>query len=84
MTDAMEVLFSYAQDWLEKPLLLAEPEYEQVRRCAENQEKQLRAMLSTEAQERLDNLLEEQKLLFFFSKQAMFRAGFRLAVELAR
>ena len=84
MTDAMEVLFSYAQDWLEPPLLLSEPEYANVQRCVKEQEKRLRSMLNTEAEGSLKNFLDEQRLLLLFENQAMFRAGFRLAMELSR
>ena len=84
MTDAMEVLFSHAQAWLEKPLLLSEPQYAEVQHCVNEQEKRLRAILNDEAKERLDNFLDEQKLLLLFENQAMFCAGFRLAMELSR
>lgn len=84
MTDAMEVLFSYAQEWLETPLLMTEPEYAEVQRCVDEQEKRLRSMLNDEAKERMENFLDEQRLLLLFENQAMFRAGFRLAMELSR
>ena len=84
MTDAMSVLFSYAQDFLEKPLLLSEPEYANVQRCVDEQKKRLRSKLNTEAEECLESFLDEQRLLLLFENQAMFRAGFRLAIELSR
>ncbi|MDE6280590.1 MAG: hypothetical protein K2M15_02165 [Oscillospiraceae bacterium] len=84
MTDAMEVLFNYAQEWLEKPLLLAEPEYESVLRRVDSQEQRLQAMLSDEGKELLDHLISERNYLLSFHQQAMFRAGFRLALELGR
>ena len=84
MSDAMEVLFNYAQEWLEPPLLLSEPQYAEVQRCVKEQEKRLRSTLNEEAKEHLEGFLEEQKLLLFFENQAMFRAGFRLAMELSR
>ena len=84
MTGAMSVLFSYAQEFLETPLLLSEPEYANVQHCANEQEKRLRSMLNEEAQKCLENFLNEQNLLLFFENQAMFRAGFRLAMELFR
>ena len=84
MTDAMEVLFSYAQDWLKPPLLLCVPEYSEAKRCANEQEKRLRSMLNEEAKEYLEGFLEEQKLLQYFENQALFRAGFHLAMELSR
>ncbi|MBD5118302.1 MAG: hypothetical protein HDT37_04205 [Clostridiales bacterium] len=84
MTDAMEVLFNYAQEWLEKPLLLAEPEYESVLRRVDSQEQRLQAMLSDEGKELLDHLISERNFLLSFHQQAMFRAGFQLALELGR
>ncbi|MDE6260296.1 MAG: hypothetical protein K2M42_05455 [Oscillospiraceae bacterium] len=84
MTDAMEVLFNYAQEWLEKPLLLAEPEYESVLRRVDSQEQRLQALLSDEGKELLDHLISERNFLLSFHQQAMFRAGFQLALELGR
>ena len=84
MTDAMSVLFSYAQEFLETPLLLSEPEYANVQHCVDEQKKRLRSMLNTEAENCLENFLDEQRLLLLSENQAMFRAGFRLAIELAR
>ena len=84
MTDAMSVLFSYAQEFLEPSLLLSEPEYGNVQRCVGAQKQRLRSMLNTEAEECLESFLDEQRLLLLFENQAMFRAGFRLAMELSR
>lgn len=84
MTDAMEVLYAYAQDYLEPALLLGEPELKNVRYNMEKQEKRLRAALNQEALQCLENYLDEQKLLLFFEKQALFRAGFQIAMELSR
>lgn len=84
MTDAMEVLFAHAQDWLTKPLLMAEPEYEDTLRHVDSQERRLRAMLTDEEKQLLDSLIDERNSLFFFQEQAIFCAGFRLAMELSR
>lgn len=84
MTDAMEVLYSYAQEWLEPALLLAEPQCAEAQRCADEQEKHLRALLSQEALQCLEDFLGERDLLHFFEKQALFRAGFQVAMELSR
>lgn len=84
MTDAMEVLFAHAQDWLVRPLLIAEPEYEDVLHHADSQEQRLRAALNDAEKQLLDDLIDEQNTLSFFHKQAMFRAGFQLAMELFR
>ena len=84
MTDAMEILFDHAQERLEKSLLLLEPEYETARRHADSQEQRLRAVLSGEETEILESLIDEQNTLSYFHGQAMFCAGFRLAMELSR
>ena len=84
MSDSMEVLFSYAQDWLVKALLTAEPEYGDALRHADSQEQRLRALLNGETEDLLDNLIDERNLLFSYHGQALFRAGFRLAMELGR
>lgn len=83
MTDAMEVLFSYAQDYLEPTLLLATPQFAESQHCADKKEQQLRALLSAQPLQCLDDFLEERKLLLLFEKQALFRAGFQIAMELA-
>lgn len=82
MTAAMEVLYNYAQDYMECPLLAQEPEYSEILRCADKQERQFRALLDDAFQERLEALLDERNLLAFHREQAMFHAGFRLALEL--
>lgn len=84
MTDAMEVLYSYAQDYMVRPLLAQEPEYADALRCADQQEQQFRALLDDAGRERLEALLDERNLLAFHQEQAMFYAGFSLAVELSR
>ena len=84
MTDTMEVLFGYAQERLEPPLLLSEPDYAEAQHCADEQEKRLRSMLDDKAEECLENFLKEQELLLFFENRAMFLAGFQLATELSR
>lgn len=84
MTDAMEVLFAHAQDWLVRPLLVAEPEYEDLLRATNSQEQQLRDILDDEAKTLLDDLISERNTLFSLHEQALFRAGFQLAMELGR
>lgn len=83
MTDAMEVLFSYAQDYLLHSILDREPDYADALRHADQQEQSLRSLLGKE-EERLDALLDEQSSLDFHRERAMFRAGFQLAMELGR
>ena len=82
MTDAMEVLFNYAQEHMTNSLLCQEQEYASVRRCVEKQQESFFASLSGSAQERFDDLLDEQNLLSSLYGRAMFRAGFQIALEL--
>ena len=84
MTDAMEVLFNYAQEHMVCPLLSQEREYANVRLCVEKQEETFCALLDEKARERFDNLLDEQNLLSSFCGRAAFRAGFQIALELLR
>ncbi len=84
MNDPMEVLFAYAQDWVVKPLLLAEPEYESLLHDADRQEQRLRSMLNDETKQLLDTLMDERDTLSSLYRQALFRAGFQTAVELSR
>ena len=84
MTDAMEVLFAHAQDWLVRPMLLAEPEYENLLHTTDSQEQRLRAALGDEAKQLLDAFIDEKDTLFALQGQALFHAGFRLAMELSR
>lgn len=84
MTDTMEVLFTHAQDWLVKSLLVAEPEYEDLLRTTDRQEERLRALLNEETAQLLDNLIDERDTLSSFQQRALFRAGFQIAMELSR
>ena len=84
MTKVMEVLFSYAQDYLEWPLLLLEPEYETTLHHANSQEQRLLALLDEGGKELLDDLISERNLLHSVESEALFRAGFRIALELNR
>ena len=83
MTDAMEVLYAYAQDYLLRSLLEREPDYADALRHADQQERSLRALLGAD-EERLDALLDERSSLDFHRGQALFRAGFQIAMELSR
>lgn len=84
MTSAMQALYIYAQEYMVHPLLAQEPEYEEILRCADKQEQEFCALLDDTAQKRLEALLDERSMLAFHQEQAMFRAGFRLALELTR
>ncbi len=84
MTAAMEVLYSYAQDYMVRSLLAQEPEYADALYHAGRQEEQFRTLLDDAALERLESLLDEYNQLAFHRGQALFHAGFRLAAELMR
>lgn len=84
MTDLMEVLYSYAQDHMLRGLLDREPEYANVRHCAGRQEEALGELVGEENKKRLENLLDERKLMSFYEGQAFFAAGFQVALELTR
>ena len=84
MTDIMETLFQYAQEHMVCALLSQEREYASVRLCAEKQEKAFLTLLDDTAQERYGHLQKEQDLLSTLYERALFRAGFRLAMELSR
>lgn len=82
MTEPMEILYTYAQEHIVNALLERESYYKDAKLHAEKQETKLRSVLSLSAVEYLNKLLEEQKLCDFYRGQALFRAGFSLAVEL--
>ena len=84
MTDLMNMLYSYAQDSMLRGLLDLEPEYSNVCHCADRQEQALRELVGEENGERLEGLLDERKLMSFYEGQALFLAGFRMALELTR
>ena len=84
MTDIMEVLFQYADEHMLYSLLNQEPEYASAQLCIEKQEEAFLALLDDTLQERYDTLRDEQNLLSTFYERALFRAGFRLAMELSR
>ena len=84
MTDAMEVLFLYAEEHMANSLLCQEQEYANVHQCVQKQQETFLASLSGDAQKRFDALLDEKNLLTSLYGRAMFRAGFRLALELGR
>ncbi len=84
MTDLMEALFAYAQEHSVASLLAEEGAYKSSVLCAERQEERLRAALDGETSARLDAFLREWELAGWIAERAAFRAGFRMALELAR
>lgn len=84
MTEPMEMLYTYAQEHMLYALLARESGYKDAMLHADRQEKQIRALMGSVGLEHLDALLEEQSQCDFYRGQALFRAGFSLAVELMR
>lgn len=84
MTDPMEALYAYAQEYMIRALLARQPEYTDALRHADSREDQLRALLDGTAREQLEALLDEQSQRDSYWGQAQFCAGFRLALELTR
>lgn len=82
MTTLVETLYQYALEHLAHPYLHEEPDYPDAEVYSDLHEKGLRSSLSGEQLECLEKLLEERDLLSSISQKAMFRAGFRLAIEL--
>lgn len=82
-TDLMDILYSYALDHEIAAFLSQHDGYNESIRCIQGQEKRLRTLLEKTAGS-LDDLLEEQKLMELFREEACFRAGFRIAMSLAR
>lgn len=84
MTDLMDVLYAYAQDYMLRGLLDREPEYANVCHCVGRQEQALRELVGEENKEHLEDLLEERNLMSFYEGQAFVTAGFQVALELTR
>ena len=82
MNDLMEILYSYAQDYILRGILDREPEYANTAYCADRQERALRELLDEENKKHLDNLLDERKLMAFFEERAVFLSGLQVAVKL--
>ena len=84
MTDPMQILYTYAQENMVGMLLAQEHGYRDACRCADKQEQALRDLVGEEHEEQLEALLEERDLVSHFGGQALFRAGFQIALELTR
>lgn len=80
MTDAMRVLYQYAQE-REVQEYLMDPEYRNICRA---EDRQTQALLEEypDIGPKLDDFFAESNLKQAFEQQAMFRAGFALAVDL--
>ena len=84
MTELMEVLYNYAQRQLLPSYLCLDPFYAESDLCAARQTEAVRAALTEQGQVHLKKLLDELELVQAARDRAAFRAGFSLALELAR
>ena len=84
MTDLIGILYSYAQDYMLRGILDREPGYAEACHCADRQERTLYELVGKENKAHLEDLLEERKLMSLFEGEALFRAGFQVALELTR
>ncbi len=80
MTDAMRILYQYAQE-REVQKYLLDPEYKSIRRAADRQTQALLEKYPDIAP-KLDDLLSESNLSQSFEQEAMFQAGFAIALRL--
>ena len=84
MTEPMEALYTYAQKNLFPAYLCLDPFYAESDHCAEKQLELLRAALADEGKLHLKAMLDELTVVQAARDRAVFRSGFRLALELAR
>lgn len=84
MTDAMKVLYQYAEEHMVHPFMTQTPEYSRICFHVEQQGEAFRAMLNDEMTQSFEQLAAEQHQLDFIYEQALFRAGFQIALELMR
>lgn len=84
MTDLMKILYEYAEDYIMRGLLDRESEYSNIRHSVDQQERKLLELVGEENRKYLEDLLEERKVLDFMEGEALFCAGFRVALELTR
>ena len=80
MTDAMRILYQYAQE-REVQKYLMDPEYKSICRAADSQTQALLEKYP-DIGPKLEGLLSEYNLSQAFEQAAMFQAGFALAVDL--
>ncbi len=80
MTDAMRVLYQYAQEQEVRKYLL-DPEYKSICRAADNQTQALLEKYP-DIGPKLEDLLSEYNLSQAFEQAAMFQAAFALAIRL--
>lgn len=84
MTDAMEVLYQYAEEHMVRPFMAQDPKYSNIRFYVEKQEEDFRALFNDNMTKLFEKLLAERNQLDFIYEQALFRSGFQVALELLR
>lgn len=84
MTEPMETLYQYAETHLLAAYLCQDEDYMPSDVCARRQTELLQAALTEQGKTHLKALLDELELVRAARDRAAFRAGFRLALELAR
>ncbi len=84
MIEPMKILYRYAEEHMVYGLLEQERKYADARQCAEKSAQSLRALVGEAHEDELEAWMDEQNLLVFFHGQALFRAGFQIALELTR
>lgn len=84
MTDLIETLYQFAQENRIAKYLYYDNEYRDSAECADKGEQALRATLTEEQNKRLDALLGKQFICHSAELEAIFQAGFSMALELIR
>lgn len=84
MTEPMEALYTYAQKYLFPAYLDLDEHYAASDHCAGRQMELLRAALTDEGKLHLNAMLDELTVVQAARDRAVFRSGFRLALELSR
>lgn len=84
MTNVMKVLFQYAEEHMVHSLMIQTPDYLQIRSNAIKQEEAFLALLTKETAERYEKMMAECHRRDYIYEQALFRAGFLIALELIR
>ncbi len=84
MTDAMEALYVYAQEYLFSTLLAQEKGYNVHLTREEKYEEQLHDILDESGQKILDSLIKTKLNITLSNERAAFQAGIRIALELSR
>ena len=84
MTDAMEALYTYAEECLFSKLQAQEDGYNVLLTQESHYEEQLRGILDEPGRKILDDLIKNKLFLMISESKAAFQSGYRLALELSR